>query len=347
MKITDAWPSKSYFKKGERIEVFVSLDVPEAANDLYLTCSVYRLHEKVEFFKKEALSNLGKFIFDIDETGSDMSGFGVLIELHDENRCHDYFWTAFDILKTWKCAPRYGFLSDFSADDLNDSSDLESMNRYHINVVQYYDWMYRHHSMMPPEKDFVDPLGRSLNIDVVKQKIDMAHNLGMKAVGYGAVYGADSEFYNNHKDWALYSNDGSPEMLMDFLYIMDISQKSKWHDHIMKQYLSALRFGFDGIHMDQYGFPKSAVRYGNEEKDVIYLREEFYKLINDTKKYLMEKGYNAILIFNAVNNWPVETVSKSEEDAVYVEVWPPNDTYQDLYNIICNAKKYEIGRAHV
>lgn len=46
------------------------------------------------------------------------------------------------------------------------------------------------------------------------------------------------------------------------------------------------------------------------------------------------------MIFNAVNNWPVETAAKSDEDAVYIEVWPPNDTYQDLYNLISNAKKY-------
>ncbi|HBF76721.1 MAG TPA: hypothetical protein DDX02_02665, partial [Clostridiaceae bacterium] len=67
---------------------------------------------------------------------------------------------------------------------------------------------------------------------------------------------------------------------------------------------------------------------------------DFPKLIDDTKDYIKSKGYNAELIFNAVNNWPVEKVAKAKEDAVYIEVWPPNDTYESLYNLISNAKKY-------
>lgn len=54
---------------------------------------------------------------------------------------------------------------------------------------------------------------------------------------------------------------------------------------------------------------------------------------------MTNNGRNAGLIFNAVNNWPIETAAQSDEDCMYIEVWPPNDTYNDLYYLITNAKK--------
>ena len=44
------------------------------------------------------------------------------------------------------------------------------------------------------------------------------------------------------------------------------------------------------------------------------------------------------VIFNAVNNWPTETVAAAAQDAVYIEVWPPHDTYFDLYRLIREAR---------
>lgn len=52
------------------------------------------------------------------------------------------------------------------------------------------------------------------------------------------------------------------------------------------------------------------------------------------KKKYPEKQF----IFNAVNNWPVDSVKKSREDCVYIEVWSPNDTYRDLYRLIAHAR---------
>jgi len=39
-----------------------------------------------------------------------------------------------------------------------------------------------------------------------------------------------------------------------------------------------------------------------------------------------------------VNNWPVEKVATTRQDAIYIEVWPPHDTYFDLYRLIREAK---------
>ena len=77
--------------------------------------------------------------------------------------------TSFDVAEHWSHAPRYGFFADFAPDE--DPSETESradfMNALHLNVVQFYDWMYSHHTLVPPTDEFIDPLGRLLSLDVV------------------------------------------------------------------------------------------------------------------------------------------------------------------------------------
>ncbi len=341
MKTICVYPAKAQFIIGEEIKIKVELNNAVEAGST-LICNIYRLQESLFKIEKTVLKGDKEIVFSFNLNNREryMTGYGVKVEVQRLDGNYDAYYTAFDVVDSWTRAPRYGFISDFSDSDMNDEEDIKEMNRYHINVVQYYDWMYRHHKFIPPKDKFIDPLKRKLNLSVVKQKVEYAHKYGMKAMAYGAVYGAGKEFYEKHKEWALYKNDGKVYGFGDFLYIMDINRQCKWHDHIINQFLEAVKFGFDGIHMDQYGFPKEAISSLEGEKSIRYLQGDFPKLIDDTKDYIKSKGYNAELIFNAVNNWPVEKVAKAKEDAVYIEVWPPNDTYESLYNLISNAKKY-------
>ena len=88
--------------------------------------------------------------------------------------------------------------------------------------------------------------------------------------------------------------------------------------------------------MDQYGFPKEAYAKQDDKFVIRELREDFPILINETKDALKESG----IIFNAVNNWPIDTVANTKQDCVYIEVWSPNDTFNDLNLLIANAKRY-------
>ncbi|MDT8717510.1 hypothetical protein IAI10_12635 [Clostridium sp. 19966] len=335
------YPAKAQFKKEEKIQIVAEL-LGEAYENMLLSCKVYKLHEKIFSQDKHiaSLDNKVVFEFDIKDEEKILYGYGVEIELYDKKEKLQGLSTAFDILPSWKNAPRYGFLSDFSQKDLEDEEDLKEMNKYHLNVVQYYDWMYRHHDLIPKSDIFIDPLKRELSLSTIKGKINLAHKYGMEAIAYGAVYGSAPDYYKENKELGIYKNNGEVFGFGDFLYMMDISRENKWHDHIINEFYKVIKLGFDGIHMDQYGYPKEAISNANGQKSVRNLREDFPHLINDTRSYIEEKGEKVSLIFNAVNNWPVETVAKAGEDAVYIEVWPPNDTYQDLYNIIANAKKY-------
>jgi dextranase len=342
MIIKDAYPIKAQFGKDEPIELKIEFDSSKIYDNLLLSCIITNLNNRifeVEKAVKPYITDLS-ISFPLDCFPESMKGYNVSITLLSGNTVLETVSTAFDRTRAWKDAPRYGFLSEFGKQDMLDDSDIIQMNKYHLNIIQFYDWMYRHYQLFPPEANFSNPFGRNLSIDTVRKKIESVHKYGMKAFGYGAVYGAQKEYFEKNKDLGLYQNDGAPANLGNFLINMDISSESEWHDHIINEFSNAISFGFDGIHMDQYGQPKEALSKVNGREKVRKLKNDFFNLINDTKKQLAKNGQAAQLIFNAVNNWPIESVANSDEDAVYIEVWPPNDTYNDLYMLVTDVKKY-------
>jgi dextranase len=61
-------------------------------------------------------------------------------------------------------------------------------------------------------------------------------------------------------------------------------------------------------------------------------------LIESTRAELTQVKEDVALILNNVGNWPVNTVAKSSQDAIYVEVWKPYERYHHLVEIIRSAK---------
>jgi dextranase len=119
-------------------------------------------------------------------------GYGVDVSLRDQDgRLLVQRSIGLDVLEHWTQAPRYGFLSDFSPGDQDAVLNVSALARYHVNVVQFYDWMWRHYALMPPEDIFIDGCGRTLSLEAVRQKVAACKAQGMAALGYAAVYGAE------------------------------------------------------------------------------------------------------------------------------------------------------------
>ncbi|HEX7064581.1 MAG TPA: glycoside hydrolase family 66 protein [Bacillales bacterium] len=273
-------------------------------------------------------------------------GYGVKIDISLEGKPLMEVFTAFDVADHWKRAPRYGFLSDFTNKEKGKLADVEALNKFHLNVVQFYDWMYRHDDLIPPEDEFTDPMGRTLCYPVVKEKLDALHDKGMAGMAYGAVYASLKDFHDEHQEWGLYTGDGKPFHLIDLFYIMDISPESGWNDIIVSEFEKAVREGFDGIHMDQYGFPKKAVRYVNGKKEWVDLAECYPVLIDQTKTALEKVNPEVGLIFNNVSNYPVHTTARADQEAVYIEVWPPVVHLRELRDLIDRGRELS-GNKHV
>jgi dextranase len=250
---------------------------------------------------------------------------------------------AFDVLDHWLQAPRYGFLSEFGPERDNAEATMAWAARYHINGLQFYDWQYRHEQLVPPEDPYTDPLGRRLSLETVTRLIDAAHARNIAAMPYTAIYGATPAFYEQHPDWALFQADGVPFDFGDgFLKIMNPTPGSPWADHLLDQFAQVLdQTAFDGIHLDQYGAPKTGRDNAGEPVD---LAEVFPAFIDQAARVVRERREGGAMIFNAVGNWPVETVAPSDQDVVYIEVWPPYRDFLDLHAIIAQAQTLGGGK---
>lgn len=330
----DIFPTQAQYVNGSNI-TFTVLGL----NHSELRMSVLHNNKEV-LHTRSIVSNNGIAIPD----SYDLSRGGYLIRFITEQG--KVFETAFDVDSG---QIRYGFLSDFFDGCESDTAAIDWLNKLHINYVQYYDWMYRHHQLIPPTEVFTDSLGRKLSTRTIHSRIIQAASHGMKSIAYGAIYGAGNDFAHEHQGWRLYDLNHQPIRFFDFLSIMNVNPSCGWHDYIINEYRQAVEFGFDGIHMDTYGFPKTA--YSNEGI-ALNLPEDFGQLIDDTKTSLTNINPSSQLIFNCVGNWPVTAVANRRQEAIYIEVWSPYDTYQSIYEIVvaarrCNTNKQIILAAYL
>lgn len=246
--------------------------------------------------------------------------------------------TAFDVAEHLREAPRYGFLSDFAPEELGKLEDVEFLNKHHINLVQFYDWMYRHDRLLADTDEFVDPLGRRISFRVVREKIAALRERGIASMAYAAVYGSLPDYAAEHPEELLYQNDGRPHTLGNYFHIMDISEDSAWTDHIIREFGQAIdAFGFDGLQLDQYGFPKRAIRKRGGRTEFVSLKELYLRFINLTRERL---GDDVVLIYNNVSNYPTHTTASSGLDAMYIEVWDPESRFRDMKKVIDNARRW-------
>lgn len=270
----------------------------------------------------------------VDLPVSGPTGYEVLFELlvGDERLGAA---TAILAIDHWRQAPRYGFLSEFGPGEAAPER-VRELAKFHLSVVQFYDWMYRHYRFLPPEDEFEDAMKRRLSLATVAARVRACQDKGMAALAYGAVYGAEPEFTRERPDWVLKDASGQDLSLIDLFTINDLREGAPWREHILQEFETAVtEVGFDGIHMDQYGFPKWSYDAAGQPVD---LAASFPGLVDEAARRLAARREGAAVLFNNVNAWPLEAVAPSNQAAVYIEVWPPHERYQDLVDLIRRAR---------
>lgn len=313
----EIYPNKGLFAPYEpiRLTIMCAEDVSAFSVEVY---SLDRLIKRIPITRAGTVTKLVLPPFPCA-----FGGFGVVCTAETGTHCS----TAFDV-QDRRTAFRYGFLSDFSKDDA-DHRDIACMVKHHINAVQFYDWAFRHDTLISETDDYSDLMGKQNSLATIRSKIAECRERGMCSIGYGAVYAASEAFAREHESWRLYAGD-KPLRFIEVFSLMNLC--SPWREHIIEQYRRAIQqVGFSGIHMDTYGFPKTA--YGGDGS-VIHLEEEFPRLIAETRQCLPKVS----LIFNNVGGWPLEKTMNTEVDVVYIEVWPPYETYSQLKELIQKAK---------
>ncbi len=331
-------PTQAFFRPGEAATFAVS-----ASGGDHVAVTITHLAEQVETFSVDL--SAGRAVLRWTPPASAPRGYGLTVQLlTGDGTVLATASTAFDVLENWLQAPRYGFLSQFEAGRNNIDATMNAIARYHVNGLQFYDWQYRHEELVPPEDNYSDLLGRHMSLETVRKLIDAAHARNIAAMPYTAIYGASVAFYRAHPDWALFERPDHPYEFGDnFLMIMDPSPDSPWTDQLMGEFGRVLDdLPFDGIHLDQYGAPKVGYNFAGERVD---LAEAIPGFINRTAEVVQDKrGDQGAVIFNAVGNWPVDTVAPADQDVVYIEVWEPYRDFMDLYRLVSNAEQLGGGK---
>ena len=259
--------------------------------------------------------------------------------------------TAFDVAAHWSRVPRYGFLSDFSEEESEEESvrRLDDMLRLHLNAVQFYDWMPNHYELVAPTAEYVDTLGRRLSAAVVRRKIELCRERGMAALAYGALYGAEKPFADAHREWLLYDEEHRPLNLAGLYFLQDFSTSSGWRQWILQQYDAAIAaFSFDGIHIDQYGFPKHALSRATGTWRSFETEREFPGFVEEASARVLAQRPDGGCVFNCVNAWPLERMAEVNRDAAtYIEVWEPHTGYRDLYELVRRSRALRPDKATI
>jgi dextranase len=336
----DVYPAQGAFRPGETVRLVVDIEAELAAPaTLHLSISYLASIVATSALPISLAPGAQTVTLTWQPPTVAPRGYGADLELRDSSDgVPAAASTAFDVLDRWTQAPRYGFLTDFAPGRDNIEATLQALAKLHINAVQFYDWMYRHDTLLPPSDEYAGPLNRPLSLATIHALIDAAHRRGMAAMPYTSIYAASPEFACANPDWALFQADGKPiEFAGGFLRYMNPAEGAPWRAHLLDQFDAALRaLDFDGIHIDQYGDPIAA---RDATGAVVQLDQAFVSFIDSAAARAKAVRRDAAIVFNCVGNWPIEEIARSRADFMYLEVWKPNTHWRDLWRLTLDAQR--------
>jgi dextranase len=329
-------------------------------------------------FKKDAASILSQsrrialtkgmtnVSFSITLPDVDFTGYSVELLLGNQS----FRQTAVDVSSDWKRYPRYGYITEFY-DGQSFARNAEIMNelsrKYHLNCLQYYDWMWRHENVIEFDGDNIkvpwyDWRGAAINCEVLADSIEAAHRHAIAAMPYFQLYcGLDGyeEISSVSRQWGVFSDPAHANQRFHDagtnIWIFNPANVS-WQNHLCEQFTIAMEnLDWDGLHLDQLGYIGESYDYNGNQ---INLPQAMQSMVNRSKDHLdwlkatkQEMQGRDALIFNIVGgdvgSWASDEIIKaSKVDVVYSELWA-NDTYAGVSRFINYAKKNSGGKAVV
>lgn len=226
----------------------------------------------------------------------------------------DYGATAVDVSSVWTRYPRYGYSDDFPSSETSSQSTakMQELERdYHINAVQFYDWMWRHEQLIQRtggqmNATWTDWSGKIIASQTVLNQVAAAHGLGQAAMAYSMVYGA----LNNYQSvsgvdpsWGMYTDtthtnqdrfDFGPGFPGTSMYLF-APDNPDWQNYITNQYNDAVAtLGFDGVHLDQLGQRDGRYDYWGNSVDLVNSFAPLLRATRDRVASGSETTYNIV-----------------------------------------------------
>lgn len=280
---------------------------------------------------------------------------GYLVEVYtvtenDEDLIHGTI--AVDVSSDWTRFPRYGFVATFGNEKLGSGvieSEMEYLNRCHINGVQFQDWHNKHHWPLGGTRDKLDETyrdiaNRTIYTAAVKKYIEVQHAYGMKSIFYNLAFGAlDDAASDGVKDeWGVFKGRNRtdrdahylPNSWKSNIYLTNPGN-TEWQQYLAQRNDDVYaNFDFDGYQIDQLGNRGDLYDYYSNRVD---MPSGYASFINAMKAAHPGKR----LIMNAVSSYGAsEILGTGKVDFAYNEVWGDEADFADLRNIIRANERY-------
>ncbi|MGC2169174.1 MAG: glycoside hydrolase family 66 protein [Acidimicrobiales bacterium] len=214
--------------------------------------------------------------------------------------------------------PVHGFATSFGPDDI---ADVLAWHRaLRSTVVQIYDWMSSYTEPLGPTSGWKDPSSRPVSFDALRTLASGLHDLGAVAHAYAPIYAVGNAFAAAHPEMLLYEGDGRAIRFLDQIVLANPGNR-EWQQHFADSYGLAMdAIGFDGLHVDTYGYPRVSYDANGNLVDIRAAYEAFLV-------YLRAERPSDLISFNQVNGVPSAIHIPDGPTFRYCEVWPPNDRW--------------------
>ncbi|WP_168120066.1 glycoside hydrolase family 66 protein [Paenibacillus sp. HB172176] len=289
--------------------------------------------------------------------GTDFKGYFVSVTAGSSTGA-----TAIDVSSDWTRFPRYGYMSEFPSESstVSDARVKQTIEDYHTNAFQLYDWMWRHENYIKRTGGVIDSSWTDWSGDntmywqTIQNLISSMHDYNAAAMPYTMTYAALNDYESISgvdPEWAMYEDSAHMNPLgFDFvdndpstwLWLFNPAD-SGWQSHIFAQYRDIMNTaGFDGIHLDQMGERSDPYDY---DGNVIDLDNSFSGFINNLRDNLDANSLSdKVITFNNVdgaeNGWAFNDVTKNADyDFTYTEIWGNANDYIELKALIDKAKR--------
>lgn len=317
----------------------------------------FTLKELPQFSLKVRYSYLGETISEAsisDKTwtwtapSEDFRGYMVSVYTVVNGEEQLYASIAVDVSSDWNKFPRYGFLSDYSkiSQPILDNT-INRLNRYHINGLQFYDWLHDHQRPLAgtvenPATSWLDIFNRTNYLSTIRGYISAAKEKNIKTMFYNLCYGALDNAASDgvQEEWYIFKDQ--QHNTKDYheltigrsnIYITNPGN-TDWQKYIISRNQDVYDiFGFDGYHIDQLGYRGDRYDYNGNKINMTVGYESF---INAVKTAQPDKK----LVFNAVGGYGQSDIANTGIDFLYVEAWGgrtgdnPDMSYNDLINLM-------------
>ena len=221
--------------------------------------------------------------------------------------------------------PVHAFVSSYTEQDVAEINEWLSALR--CTVVQFYDWMQTYTEPLGPLNGWHDPSGRVVSFTALQNLTQGVRKQGAIAHAYAPIYAVNPEFAHEHPELLMYRSDGEPQRLFDKILLADPSNVA-WQKHFITTYGEAAdRVGFNGFHVDTYGFPRAAT---NNTGDVIDMGAAYSAFL----QALRVARPDDLISFNQVDGEPGSFPLPDQPSFRYCEIWTPNDRWRHFEGIV-------------